>query len=223
MTIATWNLERLKYSKETANIIAILENLNADILVLTEYDERVNLKNYPFQIATKSLSEIQPAYYMPSEKRVKIYSKYEIVNQFQTYDEYTSCCAEIKTEKGNLLVYGTIIGIFGNRNENFKTDLPKQIIDFNTLSKNQNICIIGDYNLSFSDNYYFTNRGRKELNNSFLENKITNLTHHLPETIDHIAISQEFIGNAKIETHEWNLEKKLSDHKGISIQIDYSL
>jgi len=219
MTIATWNLERLKYSKETAKIIVILENLNADILVLTEYDERVNLKNYPFQMATKSLSEIQPECYKPSEKRVKIYSKYEIVNQLPTYDEYTSCCAEIKTEKGNLLIYGTIVGIFGNRNENFKTDLPKQIIDFKTLSTNHNICIIGDYNISFSDNYYFTNWGRNELNNSFLENKITNLTQHLPETIDHIAISQEFIGTAHLEIHEWNLDKKLSDHKGVCISL----
>ncbi len=219
MTIATWNLERLKYSKETAKIISILENLNADIVVLTEYDERVNLKNYPFQMATKSVSEIQPEYYKPSEKRVKIYSKYEIVNQLPTYDEYTSCCAEIKTERGNLLVYGTIIGIFGNRNENFKTDLPKQIIDFNSMSKNHNICIIGDYNITFSDKYYFTNWGRNELNNSFLENKIKNLTHHLPETIDHIAISQEFIGKAHVEIHEWNLDKKLSDHKGVCINL----
>jgi hypothetical protein len=217
MTIATWNLERLKYSKETAKIISILENLNADILVLTEYDERVNLKNYPFQIATKSLSEIQPGYYRPSEKRVKIYSKYEIVNQLQTYDEYTSCCTEIKTEKGNLLVYGTIIGIFGNRNENFKADLAKQIIDYTTLTRNYNICIIGDYNISFSDNYYFTNWGRNELNYTFLQNKIKNLTHHLPETIDHIAISQEFIGDAELKIQEWNLDKKLSDHKGVCI------
>lgn len=217
MTIATWNLERLKYSAATAKIISILEDLNADILVLTEFDERVNLENYPFQIATKSLSELQAGYYKSSEKRVRIYSKYEIVNQLPTYDEYTSCCAEIKTERGNLLVYGTIIGIFGNRHDNFKTDLPKQISDFRTLSKNHNLCIIGDYNISFSDNYYFTNWGRNELNNSFEENKITNLTQRLPEAIDHIAISKAFIGNALTETYEWNQDKKLSDHKGVSI------
>jgi len=219
MIVATWNLERLKYSNETAAIISILEELNADILVLTEYDERVHLKNYPFQMATKSLVELQPGYYKPSEKRIKIYSKYEIVNQLPTYDEYTSCCAEIKTHRGNLLVYGTIIGIFGNRHENFKTDLPKQISDFRTLSKNHNLSIIGDYNISFSDNYYFTNWGRNELNNYFKENKIINLTHHLSEAIDHIAISEAFIGNAHIETYEWNLDKKLSDHKGIRIKI----
>jgi hypothetical protein len=219
MTIATWNLERLKYTKETAKIISILENSNADILVLTEYDERVNLKIYPFQIATRNLTELKPEHYKTSEKRVKIYSKYEIVNQFPTYDDYTSCCAEIKTDRGNLLVYGTIIGIFGNRHENFKTDLQKQISDFRILSKNHNLCIIGDYNISFSDNYYFTNLGRNELNNFFNEDKMINLTCHLSETIDHIALSEVFIGDAQIEIHEWNIDKKLSDHKGISINL----
>ena len=219
MTIATWNLERLKYTNETAKIISILENGNADILVLTEYDERVNLKNYPFQIATRSLAELQPEYYKSSEKRVKIYSKYEIVNQLPTYDYYTSCCAEIKTERGNLLVYGTIIGIFGNRHENFKTDLQKQISDFRTLSKNHNLCIIGDYNISFSDNYYFTNWGRNELNIFFNEDKMINLTCHLVEAIDHIAISEVFIGDAQLGIPEWNIDKKLSDHKGISINL----
>ena len=219
MTIATWNLERLKYNREVVEIISILENLNADILVLTEYDEKVDLKRYPFQIATKNLALLHSENYKQTEKRVKIYSKYEIVNQFKTYDEYTSCCAEIKTERGNLIVYGTIIGIFGNRNQNFKSDLQQQIDDFNNLSKAQNFSIVGDYNISFSDNYYFTNFGRSELIKSFKENKIENLTQQLSEVIDHIAISKAFIRNSKIETYEWNLDKKLSDHKGICVSL----
>ncbi len=67
MTIATWNLERLKYNREVVEIISILENLNADILVLTEYDEKVELKNYPFQIATKNLAELEPENYKQTE------------------------------------------------------------------------------------------------------------------------------------------------------------
>ncbi|SDG81853.1 hypothetical protein SAMN04488062_102255 [Flavobacterium omnivorum] len=219
MTIATWNLERLKYNREVLEIISILENLNAYILVFAEYDEKVELKNYPFQIATKNLAELEPENYKQTEKRVKIYSKYEIVNQFQTYDEYTSCCAEIETQRGNLIVYGTIIGVYGNRNQNFKTDLPKQINDFYNLSTAQNFCIVGDYNISFSDNYYFTNFGRSELIKSFKENKIENLIKNLSEVIDHIAMSTAFIRGSHIESYEWNLDKKLSDHKGICISL----
>ena len=81
------------------------------------------------------------------------------------------------------------------------------------------MCIIGDYNISFCDNYYFTNLGRTELNKSFVENKINNLTENIKETIDHIAISNKFIENSKVEIAEWNCGKELSDHKGISIKL----
>lgn len=217
MKIGTWNLERLKHYKKIDEITSILENQNLDILVLTEYDERIKPKGYNFEIATRSLAELNPDYYRITEKRVKIYSKYVIVSEYETYDSYTSCCVELKTENGNLLVYGTIIGIFGNRSQNFKDDLLKQIADFKKFSENKNMCIIGDYNISFSDNYYFTNLGRNELNKSFAENEIENCTQNVSQTIDHIAISKKFISNSKIETKEWNTEKKLSDHKGISI------
>ena len=85
------------------------------------------------------------------------------------------------------------------------------------FSKNKNLCVIGDYNITFSDNYYFTNFGRNELKKSFEENEIENYTQDLKETIDHIAISKKFNGDFKIETTEWNIDKKLSDHKGVSI------
>ena len=219
MKIGTWNLERLKYYKKTAEITSLLESQNCDILVLTEYDERIKPKGFEFEISTKNVAEVNTEFYQVTEKRVKIFTKYEIIKEFETYDCFTSCCAELKTEIGNLLIYGTIIGIYGNRNQNFKDDLPKQIADFNKFSKTENLCIIGDYNISFCDNYYFTNLGRTELNKSFVENKINNLTENIKETIDHIAISNKFIENSKVEIAEWNCGKALSDHKGISIKL----
>ena len=219
MKIATWNIERLKQSKKIAQIITACENVNADILILTEYDERVDLKNYPFQISTRGLADLDAKYYEHTEKRVKIYSKYEITKQYETYDEFTSCCAEINTEFGKLNVYGTILGILGNRCQNFKTDLPKQIVDYKKFSINQNLCVAGDFNISFSDNYYFTHSGRNELNECFKETGMTNLTENLVWNIDHIAITKEFLKLAEIELFEWNLEKNLSDHKGISAKL----
>ena len=71
---------------------------------------------------------------------------------------------------------GMTAGFIGSKGVKFKDDLPKQIADFNKFSKTENLCIIGDYNISFCDNYYFTNLGRTELNKSFVENKINNLT-----------------------------------------------
>ena len=220
MKIGTWNIERVKYYKNSNEITYLLEKQNCDILVLTEYDEKIKPKGFEFKITTKCLSELNSEFYRANEKRVKIFSKYKILNEYETYDNFTSCCAELETEMGNLIVYGTIVGIYGNRNQNFKDDLPKQIKDYRNLSANRNLCLIGDFNISFCDNYYFTNFGRNELNKSFAENEIENLTGNITETIDHIAISSKFIGNSKIEIAEWNCGKKLSDHKGISVKIN---
>ena len=58
MKIGTWNLERLKYSNKIVEITSLLENQNCDILVLTEYDERIKPKGFEFEISTKSLTEL---------------------------------------------------------------------------------------------------------------------------------------------------------------------
>jgi exonuclease III len=219
MKIATWNVERLKRKSKLETIISVIDNLNADIFVLTETDTAITPTGFKNVISTAKPFEIEPKNYAETEHRVSIFTNYEIVNRFETFDKYTAVCAELKTELGNLKVYGTIIGIYGNRNENFNLDLAKQIIDFEKLSKDNNLCIVGDYNISFADNYYFTVDGRRELNKSFELNNIELMTRDRKECIDHIAISKKIIENKNIEIEEWNKIEKLSDHKGIYINI----
>ncbi len=219
MKIATWNVERLKHKSNLEQINSIIDELVADILVLTETDERITPSNFKNRIDTPKLKEIDAENYLETENRISIFTNYEIVEQFETYDKYTSLCVELKTDFGNLKVYGTIIGIFGNRNENFNIDLIKQIEDFEKFSKTDNLCVIGDYNISFVDNYYFTNFGRDELNKSFGSNNLELVTRQRNECIDHIAISKKIIENRNIEIAEWNENYKLSDHKGILATI----
>ena len=154
MKIANWNIERLKHSSKLDEITQILTDLEAEILVLTETDNRICLDKYKYSVSTNLMLEIEPENYRETENRVTIYSKYEILRQLETFDKYTSLCVEIKTEFGNLVMYGTIIGIYGNRNKNFTTDLTKQISDFDKYAIDENFCIVGDYNISFSDNYF---------------------------------------------------------------------
>jgi hypothetical protein len=87
------------------------------------------------------------------------------------------------------------------------------------LSKEKNFCLIGDYNISFADNYYFTHNGRNELNKVFKEYELNLLTKDISECIDHIAISENFMTNLEAEIGEWNFDKKLSDHKGINVEL----
>ncbi|MEC5157243.1 endonuclease/exonuclease/phosphatase family protein [Chryseobacterium sp. MP_3.2] len=220
MKIGNWNIERLKKIKEKDAILNEINLRNFDILVLTEYDERIKPKGFNYQISTESLMNVNTDNYKKTERRTTIFSKYPILNQLETFDKYTACCAELKTEYGDLVVYGTIFGIYGNRNENFKLDLKRQILDFKKITREKNICIVGDYNQTFSDNYYYTKFGRETINENFKALQIKNLTAELSENIDHISISENFIGETELKIETWNMDKKLSDHIGVSITIE---
>ncbi len=235
MIIATWNVERLKQRKALDKILSAIEGTQADILVLTETDERIK-PNYHYGFHTPKLHKAPSDYHLPSrykdyaaadvyavtENRVSIYTNYRCVKQYDTYDKYTALCVGLETEAGNLLVYGTIIGIIGNRDESFKQDLLLQTKDYERLSKKGNICVCGDFNCSFADNYYVSNFGRDTLTASFAKNRISLLTGKQAECIDHIAISQDFVIDGQTIISEFNLDKSLSDHKGIVAEIGFS-
>jgi hypothetical protein len=48
---------------------------------------------------------------------------------------------------------------------------------------------------------------------------ISILTGKREECIDHIAVSDAFVNQARTEVTEWNYDKALSDHKGIVVDI----
>jgi len=121
---------------------------------------------------------------------------------------------------GGLLVYGTIVGIYGNRHPSFWQDLSRQLADFKRLSAGgSNLCVCGDFNCTFSDNYYYTERGREAILQSFAENQIELLTRDRSECIDHVAITGCFLRDTSLQIEEWNLDKTLSDHKGIAVSF----
>jgi len=221
MKIATWNLERPNDSSKSRNtkIIESLNEVDADILILTETNTIINPGSAYTPFATTSLKLLNQPYYKKGVNRTTIWSKYPATRFSETYDGFTSICIGIKTPFGDLNVYGTIIGIHGNRRESFNKDLDKQIVDWRRFSQIGNICVAGDFNISFGDNYYYTKEGRQKINSTFEELKIENLTQHIPENIDHIAISSSFIKSKTLKTYVWNENKILSDHIGVCLTL----
>jgi len=218
MKIATWNSDRLKSTKNISAIGKSIEVIDAAILILTECDTTLKLPMYNYKIETQKLPE-KLYNYKETARRVCTFSKFPIIRIVTTYDEMTSCCAEFETPYGNLIVYGTVVGIIGNTDKNFKIDLLKQLEDLHLISKLGHFCYGGDLNISFFDNYYFTNFGRINFRESFKNNKLKILTEFIPENIDHIVLSEDFIKNCTYKASEWNTDKKLSDHKGICIEL----
>jgi len=219
MKIATWNIERPgKFSGKLKGITELLIAYNPDILVLTETNENVYLaENYKcFHTAA-----LEQPYYKPGERRVSIYSKYDAIGVIKTFRDDTSICVKYDTPIGELAVYGTVIGIHGNRRKSFMEDLDSQIEDFESIGKNANLCICGDLNVSFSDNYYYTKEGRNKLVAVFEKMKLDNLTAGIRQNIDHIIIPESICCNCKIDTSTGNDDKKLSDHIMVGVEIFY--
>lgn len=219
MKIATWNVERLKPKKVLNLILDEIKSIDADILILTEYDQLLDLTDYQYKIETEQLPS-DSFDYAETERRVAIFSKYPILKTFETYDPLTSCCVEIETTKGNLIVYGTIVGILGNRDANYPEEIEMQIEDIQRFTQKGKFCFAGDLNMSFSDNYYFTQKGRESFLRCFKENNLINLTEKVNENIDHIVVSQSFINKSEVNIYEWNTDKSLSDHKGICVEFN---
>ena len=201
-------------------ILGECANAQADILVLTETDARIQPK-YRYCFHTPYLVGVrEPAHYADTENRVSVFTNYRCIRQYPTYDDTTAICVELETEKGSLLVYGAIIGISGNRQKSYGEDLVKQLKDITSFARSgHRICMVGDYNCTFGDNYYYTKFGRDSMLGCFSENQMSILTADRPGCIDHIAVSDAYIGNATITINEWNYEKTLSDHKGIVVEI----
>lgn len=220
MKIATWNIERLQKNKNE-EIKSKLYEFGADIIVLTETSSILNLcENYNC-VSTETLTEnYDNVNYKDSENRTTIWTKYNFVNHYKTFDKFTSVCSEIETEFGILKVYGTIIGVFGGIGKRFESDLIGQLKDFENFEAEKSNCIIGDLNIYFSGYAYPSHYARNILNETFQKLKMTNLTSEIEENVDHIIISKEFMKNKKTKIETWNLDKKLSDHIGICLTIE---
>ena len=218
MKILTWNVERFKSHK--IEIKELIESFNADIIVLTETSSEIDLNNNYNCVATVELpSNHDGIVYKANENRTTIWTKYEVINQTETFDNYTSICAQIKTEFGNLNIYATIIGVFGGKGERFKNDLKQHLDDFKKFNINEINCIIGDLNTTFSGFTYPSHYAKNTLNGTFENLKMKNLTAEIPNNVDHIILSENILENKIIETQIWNLDKKLSDHIGICLSI----
>lgn len=224
MRIATWNIERLKHISEKNTIEKLCADLDADILVLTEADNRISL-DYEYVYETDLLpASFETASgrvieYKESERRVVIYSKYPCIRGFDTKDRNTSVALELDTPVGNVVLYGVIIGILGNRDANFNVELANTVSDIQTLSQYGFLVVCGDFNCSFSDGYYFTKYGRDTLQKVFDNCGMNITTAECTECIDHIAVSKNLLRENTATVYEWNQNKNLSDHKGIMITI----
>ena len=224
MKIINFNIERLLILSKLKSIIELIKSYDADIIVLTETNSTLlDLGENYFAQHSKPLSKNQDNvnFYREGENRVSIYSKFPIKKRIQTTDEFTSLAIELETAFGKLLVYGTIVGIFGysRDKDRFVKDFNEQESDFNKIFANENVCLVGDLHISLSGWRYPSKQYRENSNNIINQFDLDKSTGNLDDNIDNIIISKKFIKNREIQIELFNVDKKLSDHIGICLTV----
>lgn len=218
MKIATWNIERLQKNKRK-EVLAMIQAVNADIMVLTETRSTVALEGY-HSISTEPLPALHDGIpYTPGEVRTCIFSRYPILKVYETYDPYTSVCADIDTPMGILTVYGTIIGALGNKQPKFNEDLFGQLDDYKRIFPQKQVCLIGDFNIIFQGFAFPSHQARNTMNSIFEELNLVNTTTAIENNVDHIVLSRDFIDQREYSLSTWNEDKRLSDHWGVCLRI----
>lgn len=102
--IATWNVERPRRINARRQLISQkIENVNSDIIILTETSNLIDLGTEYFAVKT------QPAVTCPNEQWATIWTKWPVIRELPTYDDTRAICALIRTPFGDLIVYGTIL------------------------------------------------------------------------------------------------------------------
>lgn len=213
MRIATWNLERL-IKRKNKLVIQKLVDINADILILTETNSIIQLENYTC-ISTDNLpTNFDNIKYEAGENRVSILTRYKATTRHNTFDSFTTVCTDIETPFRLLTVYGSIIGVFANRQPRFDNDLNGQLTDFEKIFPGRQVCFAGDLNVTFSGRPWPSNKARQTLVDAFDKFGLINTTANITDTVDHIVLSNDFLENKHLEIETWNTDKKLSDHVG---------
>ncbi|RYE50157.1 MAG: endonuclease/exonuclease/phosphatase family protein [Sphingobacteriales bacterium] len=222
MRIISWNIMRPTVTTKERNqfFLDTLSNQQADIMVLTETNDIINPGEAFSAAHSLPLSaSFEKFVYKPGERRVSLYSRYPFGEVFSVSDPYTSVCQELLTPMGSLIIYATIIGVTGGKDARFKTDLAAQQKDIATLANSNRLCVIGDYNISFSGYTYPDKTTRQEFADFLSQNHMELLTGDIPGVPDHIAISRAFMSDKASSHFHDPIDSKISDHGIVGVHL----
>jgi len=223
MKILSWNVERPNNNPNAVKntfIVNLIEKLNPDLIFLTETNAAINFKEY---YCHQSL-ELPPVYenqaYKPGENRITIFSKFPIEKTIATYDPYTAVCCEVNSGIGPLILYGSIIGSFGGKDDFFKKDLQQQQSEIENLAKHHNVIYSGDFNISFSGFPYPSREVIYDMNDFFKANALRNITGGNENSVTHVVVSKALLNGKKIKQEMMEVGTQISDHNLVVVEID---
>lgn len=233
LKIATWNVKRPKIKGWLNNPVIInkIQDINADIWVFTETNSIINPGDVYSSVASTAIDN----YHTSGESCVTIWSRYPIKEQLPTFDPTLTVCVEIASPIGSLLVYGSIIpwaheGVLEKEAKVWQRhyeSINDHSEDWYKFSHNLPICAAGDFNECLNKPFqYGTTKGRELLKNALERSNLKCVTasEEIGYNIDHICLSSGWAAKVS-KVDKWQAYnangKPVSDHQGISIEIDF--
>jgi len=189
MRIATWNVERPGDgdSSRTKRILAKLEEIAADIWILTETHETVRPKSGAHQVSSPNI-EAAPISHRVGEHKVTVWSRWPMLNRYEVSMVNRAAWTAIETPIGDLIVYGTVIPYHGARwpygtKRNWDAHyaaIAVQGAEWGRLRQkypSSGMCVAGDFNQNRTGAYKYGSKwGRKLLDLALEENGLTCVT-----------------------------------------------
>lgn len=242
VSIATWNLERLRTLKSTRGqrVDLFLRSVHADVWVLTETAESVT-PGPGFQVVSTAGPDEG---HKPDERWAAICSRFPVDREIRTSDPLKSVAALITPpEMAPFLVYGVVLptvdaawyGAPAAGGQSFNAALVRLAADVRTIRdeyRGLNLFLAGDFNQDLADDHYYGSRPRKQRLKDVLEEMgVRPLTAGRDDPvragspphacIDHICASGEWRVRGSVR---WpNLPKPqsrtLSDHFGVALEL----
>lgn len=224
LKILTWNLSRPNPSTRVRNEIFLdaIKKIDPDIAILTETHECIDPGKTYFKVSSAPYIYVSPPrkiLYKYGENAVSIFCKYPLTKKYPASDHFKSVCAETITPLGNLIIYGTIIGLKGGREKSFITDYEAQVKDLESLARHGNVCYGGDLNISFSGYPYPNGTIAENTKKKFDALSLNVVTSGIQDCVIHSVISNNFLKGWEVKAMGCWFEKKVTDHRLVLVTI----
>jgi exonuclease III len=234
--IGTWNLDHARAQKHDAARLQILREVDADVLVLTETNDRVALPGYS---AVHSAPRPNAA---PGGRWVTVWSRLPVIEPVEVADSNRACAARLSTTSGEAIIFGVVVPWHADVGEPAKVPRPRAWEEHHRAwpkfgeewSKLRRkwpeapLFVAGDLNISLGGpRYYGTSNGRRLFAGALEAAGLRCATEfeHVPEgalmypAIDHILVP-EHTKSSVVGAWEGRLQGlRLSDHSGLVVEV----
>lgn len=239
MRIGTWNVEYAAGADKNAKRMNVIRTNPADIWVLTETHDDLDLSS-----THAAIHSLQRPTGRPGARWVSIWSAFEVLYRIDVGDPERTVAAMLNTPLGLLVVYGTVLPWHSDRGKHAEgaavpywsehhREIPRQAGEWSDLRDRHKyavMCVAGDLNMNINGpHYYGTKLGRTLLAEATDANRLTCVTStdRLPTgalrypPIDHVLLSDNVAGRARVAAAWEGTQNgnRLSDHSGVVIEV----